>query len=107
MTLFKASGRLQGVLTRIGRLQGYLSEDAPSIEHFCSKADKALFASVCHNPDHVLADLECATEFPWRQTTGCIELFLLACYVLITRAYECILFCTYNDVCNAECGLQL
>src|SRR6218665_92517 len=57
MTLFKASGRLQGVLTRIGRLQGYLSEDAPSIQHFCSKADKALFASVCHNPDHVLADL--------------------------------------------------
>jgi len=28
--------------------------DAPSIEQTCSKADKALFASVGHNPDHVL-----------------------------------------------------
>ena len=52
-------------------------------------------------------DLEYTTEFSQRQTTGCAELFLLACYILITRAYECILFCTYNDVCNAECGLQL
>src|SRR6218665_3843253 len=46
--------RLQAVLTRIGRL-GYLPEDAPSIEQICSKADKVLFASVCHNPDHVLS----------------------------------------------------
>src|SRR6218665_598278 len=48
--------RLQAVLTRIGRL-GYLPDDAPSIEQICSKADKALFASVCHNPDHVLSHL--------------------------------------------------
>src|SRR6218665_1074740 len=48
--------KLQAVLTRIGRL-GYLPEDAPSFEQICSKADKALFASVCHNPDHVLSHL--------------------------------------------------
>jgi len=48
--------RLQAVLTRIGRL-GYLPEDTPSIEQICSKADKALFASVCHNPEHVLSHL--------------------------------------------------
>ena len=44
--------------------------------------------------------------------TGCVELFLLACYmnVLITRVYECILPCmfcitmsvTHNAVCNCE-----
>src|SRR6218665_1591670 len=48
--------RLQAVLTRIGRL-GYLPEDAPSIEQIWSKADKALFASVCHNPDDVLSHI--------------------------------------------------
>src|SRR6218665_418305 len=48
--------RLQAVLTRIGQL-GYLPEGAPSIEQICTKADKALFASVCHNPDHVLSRL--------------------------------------------------
>jgi len=42
--------------TAIGRL-GYLPEDAPSIEQICSKADKELFASVCHNPGHVFSDL--------------------------------------------------
>src|SRR6218665_4220386 len=55
-------------------------------------------------------DLECMTEFSRRQTTGCVELFLLACYILITRAYERItitLYVLYNDVCNTECGLQL
>src|SRR6218665_493287 len=31
----------------------------------------------------------------------------LTSYFLITRVYECILPCMYNDVCNAECGLQL
>src|SRR6218665_3571569 len=36
---------------------GYLPQDAPSIEQICSKADKALFASVCHNPDRVLSHL--------------------------------------------------
>ena len=39
------------------------------------------------------------------QMTGCVELFLLACYILINHVYE--LPCMYNDVCNAECGLQL
>src|SRR6218665_1210585 len=48
--------RLQALLMRIGRLR-YLPEDAPSIEQVCSKADKALFASVCHNPDHALSHL--------------------------------------------------
>src|SRR6218665_2974477 len=56
-------------------------------------------------------DLECMTEFSRRQTTVCVELFLLACYILITRVYERIIFITlyvlYDDVCNAECGLQL
>src|SRR6218665_1524044 len=55
-------------------------------------------------------DLECMTEFSRRQTTGCLELFLLACYILITRAYERILPCMYcitmyvtlNAVCNCE-----
>ena len=32
-------------------------EDAPSIEQICSRADKALFALVDHNPDHVLSHL--------------------------------------------------
>jgi len=35
---------------------------------------------------------------------------LLACYILITPVYERIiitLYVLYNDVCNAECGLQL
>jgi len=65
---------------------GYHPEDAPSIEQICSKADKALFALVCYNPDHVLSEflppksrctpcnLECTTEFSQRQTTGCVEL---------------------------------
>src|SRR6218665_3796460 len=52
----------------------------------------------------------CTTEFSQRQTTGCVELFLLACYILITRVYECILPCMYcitmsvtqNAVCNCE-----
>ena len=43
-------------------------------------------------------------------TTGCVELFLLACYILITRVYERILPCMYcitmfvtqNAVCNCE-----
>ena len=56
-------------------------------------------------------DLECTTEFSQRQTTGCVELFLLACDILITRVYvyECrhILPCMNIDICNAECGLQL
>src|SRR6218665_2037677 len=55
-------------------------------------------------------DLECMTEFSRRQTTGCVELFSLACYILITRVYECILPCMYcitmyvtqNAVCNCE-----
>src|SRR6218665_1577716 len=55
-------------------------------------------------------DLECMTEFSRRQTTGCVELFSLACYILITRAYERILPCMYcitiyvtqNAVCNCE-----
>src|SRR6218665_1632164 len=55
-------------------------------------------------------DLECMTELSRRQTTGCVELFLLACYILITRAYERILPCIYcitmyvtqNAVCNCE-----
>jgi len=51
-------------------------------------------------------DLECTTELSQRQTTGFVELFLLACYILITHVYECILLCMYNDVCSAECGLQ-
>src|SRR6218665_502676 len=38
-------------------------------------------------------NLECTTEFSQRQTTGWVELFLLACYILITRVYECILPC--------------
>src|SRR6218665_3706785 len=50
------------------------------------------------------------TEFSRRQTTGCVELFLLACYILITRVYERILPCMYcitmsvtqNAVCNCE-----
>src|SRR6218665_3719987 len=57
-------------------------------------------------------DLECMTEFYQRQTTGCVELFLLACYILITHVYECILPCMYcitmsvtqNVVCN--CGMK-
>src|SRR6218665_1130314 len=60
-------------------------------------------------------DLECMTEFSRRQTTGCVELFLLACYILITRAYERILPCMYcitmyvtqNAVCNCEIKLIL
>jgi len=28
-------------------------------------------------------------------------------YDMITRVYECILPCMYNDVCNVKCGLQL
>src|SRR6218665_2648470 len=55
-------------------------------------------------------DLECMTEFSGRQTTGCVELFSLACYILITHAYERILPCMYcitmyvtqNAVCNCE-----
>src|SRR6218665_2741919 len=55
-------------------------------------------------------DLECMTEFSRRQTTGCVELFSLACNILITRAYERILPCVYcitmyvtqNAVCNCE-----
>src|SRR6218665_1536939 len=55
-------------------------------------------------------DLECMTEFSRRQTTGCVELFLLACYILITRVYERMLLCMYcitmsvtqNAVCNCE-----
>src|SRR6218665_115237 len=55
-------------------------------------------------------DLEYTTEFSQRQTTGCAELFLLACYILITRVYECISPCMYcitmsvtqNAVCNCE-----
>src|SRR6218665_3622194 len=54
--------------------------------------------------------LECMTDFSRRQTTGCVELFSLACYILITRAYERILPCMYcitmyvtqNAVCNCE-----
>src|SRR6218665_3543026 len=54
--------------------------------------------------------LECMTEFSRRQTTGCVELFLLACYILITRANERILPCMYcitmsvtqNAVYNCE-----
>src|SRR6218665_964038 len=55
-------------------------------------------------------DLKRMTEFSRRQTTGCVELLLLACYILITRVYERIiitLYVLYNDVCNTECGLQL
>src|SRR6218665_141342 len=95
----------------------------PSIEQICSRADKAFFATVGHNPDHVMSqtrlrgksrctscDLECTTEFSQRQTTGCVELFSLGCYILITRVYECILPCmfcitmsvTHNAVCNCE-----
>ena|SRR6218665_2689590 len=48
--------RLQAVPMRIGRV-GYLPEDAPSIEQICSKADKALFALVGHNPNHVMSHL--------------------------------------------------
>jgi len=47
------------MLMRIGQL-GYLPEDAPSnasIEQICSSSDEALFASVGHNPDHVLPHL--------------------------------------------------
>src|SRR6218665_3571570 len=40
-------------------------------------------------------DLECMTEFSRRQTTGCVELFSLACYILITPVYERILPCMY------------
>src|SRR6218665_1021699 len=55
-------------------------------------------------------DLECMAEFSRTQTTGCVELFLLACCILITRAYERILPCMYsttmyvtqNAVCNCE-----
>src|SRR6218665_274259 len=47
------------------------------------------------------------TEFSQGQTTLRVELSLFAYYMLITRAYECILLCMYNNVCNAECGLQL
>src|SRR6218665_3530972 len=55
-------------------------------------------------------DLECMREFSRRQTTGCVELFSLACYILNTRAYERILPCMYcitmyvmqNAVCNCE-----
>src|SRR6218665_4134815 len=55
-------------------------------------------------------DLECMTEFSRRQTTGCVELLLFACYILIIRVYECILPCMYciaisvtqNAVCNCE-----
>src|SRR6218665_922564 len=59
-------------------------------------------------------DLECMTEFSRSQTTGCVELFLLACYILITRVYERILPCrtmycitmymyvTQNAVFNCE-----
>src|SRR6218665_2090628 len=55
-------------------------------------------------------DLECMTEFSRRQTTGCVERFSLACYILITRAYERILPCMYcitmyatqNAFCNCE-----
>jgi len=36
-----------------------------------------------------------------------IELILFTCYILIIRAYECVLPCMYNDDCNAEHGLQL
>src|SRR6218665_3354216 len=57
--------------------------------------------------------IECMTEFFRRQTTGCVELFLLACYILITRVYEvscmyvpcvyCItISATQNAVCNCE-----
>ena len=55
-------------------------------------------------------DLECMTEFSQRQTTRCVELFSIACYILITRAYERMLPCMYcitmyvtqNAVCNCE-----
>src|SRR6218665_954960 len=55
-------------------------------------------------------DLECMTELSRRQTTGCVERFLLACYILITRVYERILPCmccitmsvTQNVVYNCE-----
>jgi len=36
-----------------------------------------------------------------------LSLFLLTCYILITRVYECLLPCMYNDVCNSDCGSQL
>src|SRR6218665_1763012 len=60
-------------------------------------------------------DLECMTESSWRQTTGCVELFSLACYILITRVYERILPCMYcitmsvtqNAVCNCKIKLIL
>src|SRR6218665_1811338 len=57
-------------------------------------------------------DLECMTEFSRRQTKGCVENFLLACYILITRVHERILhvpcmYCiTMTLTKNAVC-LQL
>ena len=113
--------RLQAVLTRIGRL-GYLPEDAPSIEQICSKADKALFASVCHNSDHVLSHLlppkkesmhalrprvhdRVLPEADDRMRRTFLTRMLYSDYLCLWTYVT--LYVLYNDVCNAECGLQL
>ena len=73
----------------------------PSIEQICSKADKALFASVCHNPDHMLSHLLPPKKesvhalrprvhdrvLPEAYTTGCGELFLTR---MLYSDYSCL-----------------
>ena len=110
-----AAGRvcsLQAVLTRIGRL-GYLPEDTPFIEQICSKADKALFASVCHNPDYVLSHLLPPKKEPVHALRPRVhdrvfpEADNRMPRTFLTRMlysdYSCLwtLYVLYNDVCNA------
>ena len=77
-----------------------------SIEQICSRANKALFASVGHNritfcPTFYLrrksrytpCDLVCATEFSHGETTVWGERVLLACYIRIARVNERVLPC--------------
>jgi len=98
----------------------FLKINHPSSRSICSKADKALFAWVCHKPDHVLSDLlppktelvhalrvcdlECTIEFSRRQKAGCAELFLLACYIIlmyyILLYYINVIFSGHILTCN-------
>src|SRR6218665_2637150 len=55
---------------------------------------------------YFISVLHSVTQSAWQISPRGID-DSLACYILITRVYECMLPCMCNDVCNAECGLQL
>jgi len=93
-----------------------LATPMPSIEQICSRAGKALFASVGHNQDHLLSPKK-ESVHALRPTCKVHDRDNMMRRTFLTRmlfcdysCYECILRllpCMYNDVCNAEYGLQL